>query len=83
MKHAKYRTGCAGDSTQKDKTARFRVVQDRGLVEGHYPVREIRKGEGGRFGTELFFGGSVGKAGLVHQLHAGTIRLQYPVEDVP
>ncbi len=34
-------------------------------------------------GTELLLGGGVGKAGLVHQLHAGTTRLQYPVEDVP
>ncbi len=81
--HTKYGSGCVGNHTQENKTARFRVVQDCRFVEGHYPVREIREGEGGGFRTELLLGGGVGKAGLVHQLHTGTTRMQYPLEDVP
>ena len=34
-------------------------------------------------GPSLLAGGSIGQAGPVHQFHAGTTRLQYPVEDVP
>ena len=33
--------------------------------------------------TELLAGGGPGKAGPVHQLHAGSARLQHPVENVP
>ena len=47
--HTKYGSGCVGNHTQENKTARFRVVQDCRFVEGHYPVREIREGEGGGF----------------------------------
>ena len=40
----------------------------------------VIKGEG--FGTELLAGGSIGEAGPVHQLHAGTSRLWHSLEDV-
>ena len=53
------------------------------LYETDHTFRAVLSGKGRRLRSELLADGSIGQAGPVHQLHAGTTRLQYPVEDVP
>lgn len=44
---------------------------------------EIRENKGEGLRIELLTGRGSGKVETVHQLHTGTVRLQYPVENVP
>ena len=70
-------------NTEKNQAAGIQAVRNGGVTESDYPLREIRESKGERLGTELLTGRGPGKAGPVHQLHIGTARLQYPVENVP
>lgn len=76
-------TGRARNGAEKDKPADIAVLRDCRSVEGHHPHGQIHKGTGGGFRTELLAGGSVGKAGPFHQLHAGAARVRHTLEDVP
>ena len=68
---------------EEDQATCITTLSDRTIIEGHYKVGEVRTYQGGGLRSELFTCRSVGEAGLVHQLHIGTTRLQYPLEDVP
>lgn len=81
--HTDFRAGCAGNCAEENQTTGFHAIRNGRFPEGHHPLRKICEGKRRRFRTELFVGGGIGETGFVHQLHAGTTRMQYPLENVP
>ena len=81
--YANIGTGCIGQYPKEDKATYFSNLPDRTIVEGHHKVGKVCPNQGRGLRSELFTCRGIGEAGPVHQLHIGTTRLQYPLEDVP
>ena len=76
-------TGRIGQYPKEDKATHLTNLPDRTVIKGHYQTCEVCPNQGRGLRSELFSCRGIGEAGLVHQLHIGTIWLQYPLEDVP
>ena len=68
---------------KNDKATHLTNLPDRTVIKGHYQTCEVCPNQGRGLRPELFTCRGIGETGPVHQLHIGTTRLQYPLEDVP